>query len=129
MCGSRPLAEAVTRSTGTGAVISGSAARMASTRAWTALTRSGFVGERFEPDDEPALYENGVVADGRPQKYLGSSKGWPMRAEPTALPSLTIRLPFACRGNTAWAMAVTIAGYATPVTIDNMTSETTAARQ
>src|SRR5882762_335767 len=112
MCGSRPLAEAVTRSTGTGAVISGSAARMASTRAWTALTRSGFVGERFEPDDEPALYENGVVADGRPQKYLGSSKGWPMRAEPTAL-----------------AMAVTIAGYATPVTIENMTSETTAARQ
>src|SRR5438874_5466231 len=41
-----------------------------------------------------------------------SSKGCPMGAEPTALTSLTIRLPFACRGNTACAMAVTIAGYA-----------------
>src|SRR6266513_2066450 len=112
MCGSRPLAEAVTRSTGTGAVMSGSAARMVSTRPWTALITSEFVGERFEPDDAPALYGNGLVADGRPQKYFASSKGCPMRAEPTALPSLTIRLPFFCRGNTACAMAVTIAGYA-----------------
>src|SRR5205807_5397978 len=112
--GSSPLAEAVTRSTGTGAVMSGAAARTASTRAWTVLIRSGFVGERFEPDDAPALYAKGLVADGRPQKYFGSSKGWPMRAEPTTLPSLRSRLPFACRGNTVCAMAVTIAGYATP---------------
>src|SRR5712692_10182568 len=110
MCGSRPLPEAVTRSTGTGAVLRGSAARSAATRAWTALTRSGFVGLRFEPDEEPALYPNGLVADGRPQKYFGSSKGCPMSAEPTSLPSLTIRLPLAWRGKTAWATAVTIAG-------------------
>src|SRR5439155_24807514 len=71
MWGSRPLPEAVTRSTGTGAVLLGSAARRASTRPCTALTRSGFVGLRFEPDDDPALYANGVVADGRPQKYFG----------------------------------------------------------
>src|SRR3989442_919377 len=38
-----------------------------------------------------------VVAErtGRPQKYFGSSKGWPMSVEPTGSPSLTIRLPFA----------------------------------
>ena len=37
----------------------------------------------------------GEVADGRPQKYFGSSNGWPMSCEPTILPSFTIRLPFA----------------------------------
>jgi hypothetical protein len=50
------------------------------------------------------------VADGRPQKYFGSSNGCPMSLEPTALPSLTIRLPFAWRGNSTWATTVTIAG-------------------
>jgi hypothetical protein len=55
MWGSSPLAEAVTRSTGTGATLPGSAARSASTRACTAETRAGFVGLRFEPDDAPAL--------------------------------------------------------------------------
>jgi len=37
--------------------------------------RAGFVGPRFDPDDAAALYGNGEVAEGRPQKYLGSSKG------------------------------------------------------
>src|ERR1700740_3541878 len=83
MCGSSPLPDAVTRSTGTGAVLSGSAARCASTRPWTALTRSGLVGLRFEPAEEPALYANGVVADGRLQKYFGSSNGCPISEEPT----------------------------------------------
>src|SRR5215813_13871841 len=110
MCGSSPLPEAVTRSTGTGAVLPGSAARSPSTRDWTALIRSGLVGLWFEPDEEAALYANGVVADGRPQKYFGSSNGWPMSAEPTTLPSLTIRLPLAWCGNTTWAMTVTTAG-------------------
>src|SRR5712691_5540589 len=110
MWGSSPLPDDVTRSTGTGAVLRGSAARRAATRACTVLTNSGFVGLRFEPMDEPALYWNGVVADGRPQKYLGSSKGWPMRVDPTVFPSLTIRLPLAWRGNAACAMTVTIAG-------------------
>src|SRR5712691_11251069 len=110
MCGSRPLAEAVTRSTGTGAVVPVSAARSASTRPCTALTRSGFVGLKFDPVDAPALYPNGLVADRRPQKYFGSSKGCPINAEPTGLPSLAIRLPLAWRGKIAWATAVTITG-------------------
>src|ERR1700694_1763059 len=110
MCGSRPLPDAVTRSTGTGLVFPGSAARRGSTRPCTALMKSGFVGPWFDPDDAPALYGNGEVAEGRPQKYFGSSKGWPMSIEPTTLPSLTIRLPFAWRGNTSWAIPLITAG-------------------
>src|SRR5689334_3367845 len=110
MCGSRPLAEAVTRSTGTGAVLPGSAARSASTRSCTALVRAGFVGPRLDPDDAAALYGNGDVADGRLQKYLGSSKACPMSSEPTTFPSLTIRLPFAWCGKSAWAIPVTSSG-------------------
>src|SRR5262244_3092156 len=101
MCGSSPLPDAVTRSTGTGAALPGSAARSASTRAWTALTRSGLGGLRLDPEDAAALYGNGLVAEGRPQKYFGSSKGWPMRAEPTSLPSFEMRLPCAWYGKTA----------------------------
>ena len=44
MCGSSPLAEAVTRSTGTGTVLPGSAARSASVRAFTASVSAGFSG-------------------------------------------------------------------------------------
>src|SRR5215470_4570906 len=98
MCGSSPLPEAVTRSTGTGAVFPGSAARSASTRPCTVLIRSGLVGLRFDPDEDAALSANGLVADGRLQKYLGSSKGWPISTEPTAFPSFTIRLPLAWNG-------------------------------
>src|SRR5262245_66136908 len=110
MCGSRPLAEAVARSTGTGAVLPGSAARSASTRSCTALISAGFVGLRFDPDDEPALSANGEVADGRLQKYFGSSNGWPISEDPTTLPPTVMRLPLAWAGNTAWATPVTIAG-------------------
>src|SRR5262245_52469240 len=115
MWGSSPLPEAVTRSTGTGAVFPGSAARRASTRSCTALMRAGLVGLRFEPDDAPALFGKGEVAEGRVQKYFGSSKGWAMRAEPRTLPSFSMRLPFAWYGNRSWAIAVTTSGYATPV--------------
>src|SRR5262252_3912212 len=128
MCGSSPLPEAVTRSTGTGAVLPGSAARSASTRLWTALTRSGLVGLRLDPVDEAALYGNGLVAEGRPQKYFGSSNGWPMRAEPTSLPSFEMRLPWAWYGKTAWATPVTRSGYATPVTRVSATRMTRAGR-
>src|SRR5215475_9381976 len=128
MCGSSPLPEAVTRSTGTGALLPGSAARSASTRPWTALTRSGLVGLRLDPEDEAALYGNGLVAEGRPQKYLGSSKGWPIRAEPTSLPSFAMRLPWAWYGKTAWATPVTRSGYATPVTRVRATRMTRAGR-
>ena len=70
MCGSRPLPEAVTRSTGTGAVLPGSAARSASTRSCTASISAGFVGPRFEPDEAPALYGTGAVADGPAPEVL-----------------------------------------------------------
>src|SRR6266404_1133601 len=67
MCGSRPLPEAVTRSTGTAALLSGSAARRASTRSCTDLTSAGFVGLRFEPDDQAAvgLVREHELRDGR----------------------------------------------------------------
>src|SRR5215510_10153789 len=110
MCGSSPLPEAVTRSTGTGALLPGSAARRASMRAFTASASAGLVGPRFEPDDDAALYGYGEVAEGRLQKYFGSSKGCPMREEPTTLPSCTMRLPLAWRGNRIWATPVTTSG-------------------
>ena len=47
--GSRPLPEAVTRSTGIGAVLPGSAALRASMRPLTASTSAGLVGPWFEP--------------------------------------------------------------------------------
>ena len=52
----------------------------------------------------------GPVAEGRPQKYLGSLKDWPISAEPTTLPSFSIRLPLACAGMTPCAMPVTARG-------------------
>ena len=51
-----------------------------------------------------------MVADGRPQKFFGSEKLWPISVEPTVLPPLSIRLPAACVGNTAVAMPVTASG-------------------
>ena len=45
-------------------------------RSATAFSRSGFVGPRFEPDDEPALYGNGVVADGRLKLPEGTFLRW-----------------------------------------------------
>ena len=85
MCGSSPLPEAVTRSTGTGAVLPGSAARSASMRPLTASVSAGFSGPWFEPLDALALLGIGPVADGRPQKYFGSLKFCPISDEPDRL--------------------------------------------
>ena len=61
MCGSRPLPEAVTRSTGTGARASGSAARSASMRALHGVaTSAGLVGPEVR-----AGRGAGVVGEGR----------------------------------------------------------------
>jgi hypothetical protein len=46
----------------------------------------------LEPPELAALYGIGEVAESRPEKYLGSLKLWPISDEPTALPSLTVRL-------------------------------------
>ena len=108
--GSRPLAEAVTRSTGTGAVLPGSAARNTAMRCFTASVSAGLVGPRLEPDEALALYAFGEVADGRPQKYFGSVNDWPISTEPTGLPSFTIRLPLARCGKISWASPVAASG-------------------
>src|SRR4029450_1178274 len=110
MCGSSPLPDDVTRSTGIGVRLSGSAARNASARAFTASTCAGLSGPRLEPEEAAALYSKGAVADGRLQKYLGSLNGWPISAEPaTSVPRVT-RLPRACRGKAIWATRVTSSG-------------------
>src|SRR5450755_3800241 len=106
MCGSNPLPDAVTRSTGTGALLPGSASRNALMRPATASTSAGLRAPWFEPDEAPALYGCGDVADGRLQKYLGSSNGCPISVEPTILSLTAIKLPFAALGNPALAMPV-----------------------
>src|SRR3984893_4737032 len=128
MSGSRPLAEAVTRSTGTRAVFVGSAARSASIRDLTASVNAGLRGPRFEPEDASPLYGCGEVAEGRLQKYFGSLKLCPTRREPTVLPSLTMRLPPACPGKASWAIPVTTSGNTTPVITVMIRNSTTAGR-
>ncbi len=76
----------MTRSTGMGWVLAGSAAFRAAMRALTASSRAGLVGPRLEPEEAAALYGYGPVAERRPQKYLGSSNGWPISVEPTVCP-------------------------------------------
>src|SRR3974377_416087 len=79
--GSSPLPDVVTRSTGTGSALPGSASRSALTRSRTASASAGLRGPRFDPDDDAALYGCGEVADGRLQKYFGWSNGRPERTE------------------------------------------------
>src|SRR6478736_6187941 len=117
MCGSRPLPDAVTRSTGTGAGLPGSAARSASIRCLTALTSAGFVGPRLDPLDAVELLANGAVADGRLQKYFGSANGCPISSEPSALPPRSMMLPLAASWNRNCAVPVTSIGYTTPQSI------------
>src|ERR1700722_7414395 len=112
MSGSRPLPDDVTRSTGTGSLVSGSAAVSASMRPLTSSVSAEFVGPRFDAAEAPALYGSALlfgsaVAERRPQKYFGSSNDCPMSREPTVLPFWTMRLPLAWDGNAAWAMPVT----------------------
>ena len=102
----------MTRSTGMGA--SPLAARRAATRSVTSWTSLALVGPRLVPAEAMPSYP-APAADGRPQKYFGSSNAWPMRLEPSVLPSTVMNEPFAWLGNATWAMAVTRAGYSRPV--------------
>ena len=119
MCGSRPLADVVTRSAGTGAAGFSffSASMSPCTRSMSALLE----GPRFEPPEFAALYGAGmvlvaslgsgaVVADGRPWKYLSLVNTWPISSEPTTLPSRSIRLPCAWRGKINPATPVIASG-------------------
>ena len=86
MSGSRPLPDAVTRSTGISFVLLGSTACSASTLACTCCTSAGLFGPRLDPVDDPALYATSVVAEGRPQKYCGDENGWPICDESGHMP-------------------------------------------
>src|SRR6187455_2840574 len=108
--GSRPLPDAVTRSIGTGALLSGSAERRASTRPLTASTRAGLDGPWLDPPDAVALFGPGEVADGRLQKCFGSLKLCPISSEPTALPSRSTMLPPAWNGIATLATPLTSSG-------------------
>src|SRR5262245_20989176 len=119
MSGSRPLAEVVTRSTGTG--VFGFSAFSFSTSSLTRSASALLVGPRLEPPEFAALYgadtvlvesagSGASVADGRPWKYLSSFHYWPIRAEPITLPSFSTRLPCACFGKIAPAMPVMASG-------------------
>ena len=111
-CGSRPLPDAVTRSTGIGRPLPGSPACRASILERTASRSAGLVGARFEPDDpDPfsglkAVYGTGLVADGRPQKCPGSENSCPMSEEPAGPRSPDRSEPPAWRGNNVRAMPV-----------------------
>src|SRR5580692_4355368 len=115
MCGSKPLPDAVAKSTGTGDEFSGSAALSSAMRAFTTSRSAGLVGPRFEAVEPLALFGMGEVAEILPQKYLGSENGWLISDEPISLPSAAIRLPEASRANNRCPTKVTASGYTTPV--------------
>ena len=95
-------ADAVTGSTGTGAVFSRSAARAGPPRA-ASPRRPARVGRAEIGAGRGRVVGYGEVAGGRPQKYRGSSKGCPMSEDPTTFLSLMIRLPFARQGQSGTA--------------------------
>src|SRR5258706_14478436 len=100
-------ADAVTRSTGIGVALPGSAAFNASTRPFTASSSAGFVGPWLEPPEAVALPGIGDVVEGRPQKYFGDLQVRPITAEPTTFPPIVIKLPAAWPSHRALAIPVT----------------------
>src|ERR1035441_7218475 len=117
--GSRPLPDVVTRSIGTGTC--GFSAFNLSTSSLTRSFSALLVGPRLDPPELAALYgadtvlvasagSGADVAEGRPWKYLSSLNSCPIRVDPTTLPSLSIRLPCSCFGNSTPAIAVMASG-------------------
>ncbi len=104
MCGSSPLAEAVTRSTGTWALLSGSARLQGLHASGDSLAQRRV--DRLPNSNRARRGGHCRARDWWPtrrdQKYLGASNGWPISDEkPTTCPSpSTIRLPPAWCGNT-----------------------------
>ena len=71
MCGSSPLPDAVTRSTGHRRAVARDRPLQRLDRGrCTASASAGLVGPRFEPLEAAPLYGMGDVADGRLQKYF-----------------------------------------------------------
>jgi hypothetical protein len=56
------------------------------------------------------LYGIGAVAEGRPRKYPGASKSWPISSLPIGLPSRMTRLPLAACGKANCATPVIASG-------------------
>ena len=135
--GSRPLADVVSMSPGTG--LAPAFATSPAIRSLSALD----VGPAFDPAELPALYgaatvlvgSSGcsgsciVVADGRPWKYLSCVTLCPSRAEPITTPSRCTRLPPAWLGNSAPPAATKPSGKARPVRMVNNATSTIAARR
>src|SRR5262245_66291876 len=120
MSGSIPEPEVVTASTGMSWTVKPglygpSSLRMATTRCWIALARSGLVGPRLAKVVAPALY-GGVVADGRSWKYCGFVNPSAANRDPTTVPSTLINPPFAWLGKASCAKPVNSAGIANPNT-------------
>src|SRR6266567_2103 len=120
MSGSRPDADAVTASTGTLASAgSPLSSRYALTLLATILRSFGFVGPRFEPLLRVGSYPASVfpsaptAADGRDWKYLRigspfeSTNDWPIRLDPTCLPSRSTSDPSALSLKPTCAIPVT----------------------
>ena len=94
MSGSRPLPEAVTRSTGISCVLPGSAAWRASTRAltWSARAR-GYSARDWILKMHRHCTGTGDVADRRPQKYCGDENGCPIWDEPATCAVMDKKIP------------------------------------
>ena len=120
MCGSRPEPLVVTRSTGTGAAgfSAFSAVEVAPSRARPAPRWSG---RGWSPTSwrrcrapAPSSWHRPGRRPWWPRAGRGSSaslvKAWPIRPEPTTVPSRSIRLPAAWRGKSAPAMPVMASG-------------------
>src|SRR5476649_1081528 len=91
-------------------IVPGSAAFNAAIRPLTASICAGLFGPKLEPLELLALFGIGPVADGRPQKYFGDEKDWPISVEPTALPPDSMMLPPACEAKATLPMPVTASG-------------------
>src|SRR6516162_7314221 len=101
MCGSKPEADVVTRSTGTGR-LGFSACKVAvscATREMSVL----LVGPRFVPPEFVASYPV-PAAEGREWKYVGPLNAWPITCEPMSFPLWLINCPLALCGNITCAI-------------------------
>ena len=92
MCGSRPDADEVTKSIGTG--VPGFSFCADSAAALTASTSFLLVGPRFVPPELVASYPV-PAADGRERKYPGDENACPMMRDPMTFPFCSISWPFA----------------------------------
>ena len=103
MCGSRPLPDAVTRSTGTGASLPGSAARSAAIRAPPPRRAPGSSGPGCCRSRRRRCTHEARSPTAGSRNSLGAENGCPSSSEPTALPSRSMMLPRPGRGNASRA--------------------------